>query len=49
MIGYAHTLVRTEPKYAGVVKFLVGNVLVVDDAADRHCIWFASAGSATRS
>ena len=30
VIGYAHTLVRTEPKYAGVVKFLVGNVLIVD-------------------
>jgi chromosome segregation protein len=30
VIGYAHTLVRTEPKYEGVVKFLVGNVLIVD-------------------
>ena len=30
VIGYAHTLVRTEPKYEGVVRFLVGNVLVVD-------------------
>ncbi len=30
IIGYAHTLVRTEPKYEGVVRFLVGNVLVVD-------------------
>ena len=31
VIGYAHTLVRTDAKYAGVVSFLVGNVLVVDD------------------
>jgi chromosome segregation protein len=30
VIGYAHALVRTEPKYEGVVKFLVGNVLIVD-------------------
>ena len=30
VIGYAHTLVRTKPEYAGVVSFLVGNVLVVD-------------------
>ncbi len=30
VIGYANTLVRTEPKYEGVVRFLVGNVLVVD-------------------
>ncbi len=30
VIGYAHTLVRTEPRYAGIVKFLVGNVLIVD-------------------
>ncbi len=30
VIGYAHTLVRTEPKYEGVVPFLVGNVLIVD-------------------
>ena len=30
VIGYAHTLIRTEPKYEGVVRFLVGNVLVVD-------------------
>jgi chromosome segregation protein len=30
VIGYAHTLVRTEPAYEGVVRFLVGNVLVVD-------------------
>jgi chromosome segregation protein len=31
VIGYAHALVRTDPKYAGVVRFLVGNVLVVDE------------------
>jgi chromosome segregation protein len=30
VIGYAHSLVRTEPQYEGVVRFLVGNVLVVD-------------------
>ncbi len=30
VIGYAHTLIRTEPQYEGVVRFLVGNVLVVD-------------------
>ena len=30
VIGYAQTLVRTKPEYAGVVSFLVGNVLVVD-------------------
>ncbi len=30
VIGYAHTLVRTQPLYEGVVRFLVGNVLVVD-------------------
>ncbi len=30
VIGYAHSLIRTEPKYEGVVRFLVGNVLVVD-------------------
>ena len=30
VIGYAHTLVRTDAKYEGVVRFLVGNVLVVD-------------------
>jgi chromosome segregation protein len=30
VIGYAHTLVRTEPPYRGVVNFLVGNVLIVD-------------------
>ncbi len=30
VIGYAHTLVKTEPQYEGVVRFLVGNVLIVD-------------------
>ncbi|HEV3152519.1 MAG TPA: chromosome segregation protein SMC [Candidatus Baltobacteraceae bacterium] len=30
VIGYAHTLIRTEPQYEGIVKFLVGAVLVVD-------------------
>ncbi|MGA8533241.1 MAG: chromosome segregation protein SMC [Candidatus Tumulicola sp.] len=30
VIGYAHSLVRTEPQYQGIVNFLVGNVLVVD-------------------
>jgi len=30
VIGYAHTLVRTEAAYAGAIAFLVGNVLVVD-------------------
>jgi chromosome segregation protein len=30
VIGYAHTLVRSESAYEGVVKFLVGSVLVVD-------------------
>jgi chromosome segregation protein len=30
VIGYAHALVRTEPKYEGVVRFLVGSVLIVD-------------------
>ena len=30
VIGYAHTLIRTEPQYEGIVRFLVGNVLVVD-------------------
>ncbi len=31
VIGYAHTLVRAEPRYRGIVAFLVGRVLVVDD------------------
>ncbi len=30
VIGYAHTLVRTQPQFEGVVRFLIGNVLVVD-------------------
>ncbi len=30
VIGYAHTLIRTQPHYDSIVKFLVGNVLVVD-------------------
>ena len=30
VIGYAHTLVRTQPQYEGVVRFLIGNVLIVD-------------------
>jgi len=30
VIGYAHTLVRTAPKYESIVRFLVGSVLVVD-------------------
>jgi chromosome segregation protein len=30
VIGYAHTLIRTQPQYEGIVRFLVGNVLVVD-------------------
>ena len=36
VIGYAHTLVRTQPQFEGVVRFLVGNVLVVDTPANRH-------------
>ena len=31
VIGYAHTLVRSEPRYRGIVSFLVGRVLVVDE------------------
>ena len=30
VIGYAHTLIRTQAQYASIVRFLVGNVLVVD-------------------
>ena len=30
VIGYAHALIRTQPQYESIVKFLVGNVLVVD-------------------
>jgi chromosome segregation protein len=31
ILGYAHTLVRTEPRYAAVVAWLVGRTLVVDE------------------
>ncbi|MBV9408368.1 MAG: hypothetical protein JO164_06060 [Candidatus Eremiobacteraeota bacterium] len=31
VIGYAHTLVRAAPEYAGIVAFLVGRILVVDE------------------
>jgi chromosome segregation protein len=30
VIGYAHSLIRTQPQYEGIVRFLVGNMLVVD-------------------
>jgi len=30
VIGYAHTLVQTEPRYAGIVAFLVGHSLIVE-------------------
>ena len=30
VIGYAHTLVRTQAQFTGIVNFLVGNVLIVD-------------------
>jgi chromosome segregation protein len=30
LFGYAHTLVRTDPRFTGIVNFLVGNVLIVD-------------------
>jgi chromosome segregation protein len=30
VIGYAHSLVRVSPEYAGIVAFLVGRTLVVD-------------------
>jgi len=30
VLGYAHTLVSSAPRFAGVVSFLVGNVLIVD-------------------
>jgi chromosome segregation ATPase len=30
VIGYAHTLVETQPRYAGIVAFLVGRMLVVE-------------------
>ncbi|MBV8602097.1 MAG: chromosome segregation protein SMC [Candidatus Eremiobacteraeota bacterium] len=31
IVGYAHALVSTEPEYAGIVAFLVGRVLVVEN------------------
>jgi len=31
IIGYAHELVRSEPRFRGIVSFLVGRVLVVDE------------------
>jgi len=31
VIGYAHTLVRAEARYRGIVAYLVGRVLVVDE------------------
>jgi chromosome segregation protein len=31
VVGYAHTLVRAEPQYRGIVAYLVGRVLVVDE------------------
>jgi chromosome segregation protein len=31
IIGYAHTLVRCEPRYRGIVAFLVGRTLIVDE------------------
>ncbi|MGH7714703.1 MAG: hypothetical protein ACREML_01785, partial [Vulcanimicrobiaceae bacterium] len=33
IIGYAHTLVQTQPQYAGIVAFLVGRTLVVETLA----------------
>ena len=33
VIGYAHTLVRSDPRYSGIVNFLVGNVLIVERLA----------------
>lgn len=30
VVGYAHSLIRTQPQYESIIKFLVGNVLVVD-------------------
>ncbi|HEY4433904.1 MAG TPA: chromosome segregation protein SMC, partial [Candidatus Cybelea sp.] len=30
VLGYAHTLLQTAPRYTGIVNFLVGNVLIVD-------------------
>jgi chromosome segregation protein len=31
VIGYAHTLVRADARYRGIVAFLVGRILVVDE------------------
>ncbi len=31
ILGYAHTLVRSEPQYRGIVAWLVGRTLVVDE------------------
>ena len=31
VIDYAHRLVKTDPEYAGVIAFLVGRILVVDE------------------
>jgi chromosome segregation protein len=31
VIGYAHTLVQAAPQYQGVVNFLIGSVLIVDE------------------
>jgi chromosome segregation protein len=30
VIGYAHTLIRTKAQYQGIIRFLVGSVLIVD-------------------
>ena len=30
VVGYAHTLVRCEPDYVGIVAFLVGRILIVE-------------------
>lgn len=34
VVGYAHTLVTTQPQYAGIVAFLVGRTLVVETLAN---------------
>ncbi|MBV9647817.1 MAG: chromosome segregation protein SMC, partial [Candidatus Eremiobacteraeota bacterium] len=31
VVGYAHSLVTTKPSYAGIVAFLVGRILIVED------------------
>lgn len=31
IVGYAHELVRSEPRFRGIVAFLVGRILVVDE------------------